>query len=530
MVRSGWIRQRYQVEAGMLLAGRGIGAHFRRAVRHAWTLRSLPALIWKNVNYAIWKNMKFASASRRPSFWNELGRGWAARERYEEALACYDYALALKDDIPQIWNNRGSALRNLDRLAEAETSIRAALRLKPDFANAHHNLAIVLDYLGRFDEAEVSVRSALRLQPEHAFAHCYLGNILCNLGRASEAVASYRTALRLQPETLEWRTSLGLALLLAGQFEEGWKEFEWRWRTQRRARLGYDLSVPSWKGEPIGDRVILLIADEGNGDTLQFCRYVPQIAARAGRTVLAVQRSLARLLSRLPGVSEIISLGDRPPSFDLWCGLMSLPCAVGTSLETIPAATPYLTADRADVAHWRDRLAGLAGLRVGLCWAGGRPSNLRQIAVDRRRSLALDALAPLGDVSGVEFITLQTGPPALQAACPPRGLKLHDFSQDLHDFADTAALIDNLDLVISVDTAVAHLAGTLGKPVWVLNRFDTCFRWPRNREDSPWYPSARQFRQPTPGDWPSVINRAQSALQRLVDGDHSQLRTQTGRP
>jgi hypothetical protein len=163
-------------------------------------------------------------------------------------------------------------------------------------------------------------------------------------------------------------------------------------------------------------------------------------------------------------------------------------------------------------------------LRVGLCWGGGRSRDVSQIAVDRRRSLALEALAPLGEVSGVRFISLQKGAPATEAAQPPRGMELLDFAEDLHDFADTAALIDNLDLVISVDTAVAHLAGALGKPVWVLNRFDTCFRWPGNRHDSPWYPSARQFRQPTPGDWPSVISRAQDALQRLAEGDHGQLR------
>jgi hypothetical protein len=231
-----------------------------------------------------------------------------------------------------------------------------------------------------------------------------------------------------------------------------------------------------------------------------------------------------RLLSRLPGVSEIIVSDGRPSSFDLWCTLMSLPHAVGTTLETIPATTPYLTADPADVAHWRERLAGLAGLRVGLCWAGGRTRNLRQIANDRRRSITLDTLAPLGEISGVQFISLQKGPPAAEAARPPQGMELHDFTEDLHDFADTAALIEGLDLVISVDTAVAHLAGALGKPVWVLNRFDTDFRWPRDRDDSPWYPSLRQFRQPTPGEWHSVISRARGALQRLAAGDHSQLR------
>jgi tetratricopeptide (TPR) repeat protein len=347
------------------LPGRAL-ARFRRLLWHARTPRFLPALLWKNIKY-VREKIKYGSASRRPRFWNELGRDLAAGERYEEALACYDYALTLRGDIPQILNNRGNALRNLDRLDEAEKSIREALRLKPDFADAHNSLGKILDGLGRFEEAEASARTALRLEPDHAFAHLNLGHILYNLGRADEAVASYRTALRLLPENPEWHTSLGLALLLAGRFEEGWKEFEWRWRTRRRMGLGRDSPVQSWNGEAIGDRVILLLADEGNGDTLQFCRYVPDVASRGGRIILAVQPPLVRLLSRLSGVSEIVTTGDRPPSFDLWCALMSLPYAVGTTIETIPATTPYLTADPADIAYWRERLAGFGGLRVGLC-------------------------------------------------------------------------------------------------------------------------------------------------------------------
>ena len=497
------------------LGGSGVGALFQRALRHARSPGSLPALFSKNFKYAI--------ASRRPGFWNERGRGLAARQRYEEALECYDHAMAIRGDIPQIWANRGRALRNLDRLDEAETSLREALRLKPDFANAHTELGRVLDCLGRFEEAEASVRAALCLEPEHAFAHCTLGYILYHLGRVAEAQASYRTALRLRPENGQWRVFLGEALLLAGQLEEGWREFECRWQTEGQVRLRPLLGVPSWNGEAIGDRVILLLAEQGHGDTLQFCRYVPEVAARAGRTVLAVHPRLVRLLSRLPGVSEILTDGDRPPSFDLWCSLMSLPRAVGTTLETIPATTPYLTADPADVAHWRERLAGLAGLRVGLCWAGGQ-FNVGQIQRDRRRSISLDTLAQLGDVSGVQFISLQIGPPAAATPHPPHGMELHDFADDQRDFADAAAIVENLDLVISVDTAVAHLAGALGKPVWLLNHFDTDWRWLLDRNDSPWYPTLRQFRQPTPGDWRSVIGRARGALQRLVDGDHSQLR------
>jgi Tfp pilus assembly protein PilF len=343
------------------------------------------------------KNIKYAFPSRRPEFWNELGRSLVARGRYEEALACYDRALALRSDIPQILNNRGNALRHLDRLDEAEQSLREALRLKPDFANAHNNLGRVLDDHGRFEEAEASARTALRLQPAHAYAHFNLGNILCHLGRTGEAEASYRTALRLQPESPGWRTALGSALLLAGQFEEGWKEYEWYWQTGPMVKLGSHLGVPFWNGETIGDRAILLVAAAaGYGDTLQFCRYVPQVAACAGRTILMVQPSLVRLLSRLPGVGEIITEGGRPSSFDLWCPLMSLPYALGTALETIPATTPYLTADPADVADWRERLAGLAGLRVGVCWAGGQS----EIVVDRRRSITLDMLGRLAKWRG----------------------------------------------------------------------------------------------------------------------------------
>jgi tetratricopeptide (TPR) repeat protein len=484
-----------------------------RVLRHVRHPRSLPSLVWKNI--------KEAYDSRRPSYWNQRGTGFAASGHHEEALACFDRALALRRDIPQIWANRGRALRSLERAEEAEPDLREALRLRPDLADAHTELARVLDCLGRFDEAEACARTALRLQPEDAAAHSTLGYILYHLGRLAEAQASCRTGLRLQPEAPGWHANLGRALLLAGQLEEGWKEFGWRLQYHPHFRVRHLLGVPRWSGEAIGDRDILLVAEQGLGDALQFCRYAPQIAARARRTIFLVHPPLVKLLSRLPGGIEIITAGDQPPSADLWCPLMSLPHAVGTTLETIPATTPYLTADPADVARWCERLAGLAGLRVGLCWAGGNFKG--QIDMDRRRSMTLDRLAPLGDISGVQFVSLQKGPPATEAARPPAGMELHDFTEDIDDFADTAALIENLDLVISVDTAVLHVAGALGKPVWLLNRFDTCWRWLQDRDDSPWYPSLRQFRQPAPGDWESVIGRVRHALERLAVGDRSQL-------
>jgi tetratricopeptide (TPR) repeat protein len=487
----------------------------QRALHHVRNPASLPALVLRNLKYAL--------AARRPEFWIERGDNCAARGRHEEALACYDRALAIRDDVPKSWISRGIALRYLGRADEAETSLRRAVLLQPDLADAHVELARVLDCLGRFEEAEAAVRSGLALDPQHGFAHGLLGYVLYHLGRATESQASLRTALRLQPQNVKWHVFLGHALLLAGQLREGWSEFEWRWRVPGKSVFRSLLNVPFWKGEPIEGRTILLLADQGHGDTLHFCRYVPQIAAGAGRTVLAVQPSLVRLLSRLPGVSEVISDHGQIPPPDLWCAMMSLPHACGTTLETIPATVPYLTADPAHIARWRERLAGFSGLRVGLCWAGGQ-FNVGQIYRDQFRSLQLDALAPLAEVPGVHFFSLQKGPPSSQADRPPCGMVLHDFTQDPHDFADSAALAENLDLVISVDTSVAHLAGALGKPVWLLNHFDTDWRWLQNREDSPWYPTMRQFRQPVHGDWQSVLSRVQDALRRLAAGDRSQLR------
>jgi len=471
-----------------------------------------------------WKNVKHLLAPRRPEGrrleeWNNIGRALAERGRYEEALSYYDRALALRPDIAELLSNRGSALCNLGRLDEAETSVREALRLNPDLANAHNNLGSVLLDRAHFQEAAEAYNKALCLEPNRAHFHHNLGKVLFYLGRAAEAQARCREAVRLQPDRAEFHTNLSYALLLAGQLEEGWKEFEWRWKRDGGPRLR-KFFVPYWNGEPLGNRVILLHADQGLGDTIQFCRFVPQIAASA-RVVLEVQQPLVGLLAQLPGIMTIIGRGDPLPPFDLHCPLLRLPCVLGTTLDTIPA-TPYLAADPAAVARWRQRLAGYRGLRVGLCWAGGKSSfDREQIAVDARRSIALDTLGPLAGVPEVSFFSLQKGPPAAQVANPPPGMEVIDF--DVEDFAEEAALIDALDLVISVDTVIAHFAGALGKPVWLLNHFDTCWRWLQHRDDSPWYGELRQFRQSAPGDWQGVIMAVRNALQLLAAGDLTQL-------
>ena len=474
-----------------------------------------------NSLYALGRTAEAEASYRRalrlrpdyPEAHNNLGISLQTIGRLAEAEASFREALRVWRDYVEAHNNLGNVLRTMGRLAEAEASFREALRLRPDQPDVHNNLGNALYALGRAAEAEGSYREALHLQPSHPDAHANLGGALQALCRPAEAEASYQEALRLRPNSPEFHTDFSFALLLAGRLKEGWEEYEWRLKTKQISTGARDYTVPQWGGEAIGDRIILLHAEQGLGDTLQFCRYVP-LMPPCGGIILEVQAPLVGLLSRLPGITQIVASGDRLPPLDLHCSLLSLPYVFGTTLDTIPATTPYLSADPDVAAKWQDRLTGLDGLRVGLVWAGGQ-----KLSVDRRRSIALNSLSPLGEISGVSFISLQKDEPAAQAANPPPGMRLHDFTADLHDFEDTAALVANLDLVISVDTSVAHLAGALGKPVWLLNRFDTDWRWLLNRNDSPWYSTLRQFRQPSSGDWNSVIGAMREALQHLAADD-----------
>ncbi|HEY1931659.1 MAG TPA: tetratricopeptide repeat protein [Acetobacteraceae bacterium] len=488
-----------------------------------------------------------------PETHNSLGKVLGRDGRPAEAEAAFRAVLRLRPEHPEALCHLGEALHELRRFADAEASFRAALRLHPDYAEVHNDLGITLCAMGRPEEAQASYRAALRLRPDDPEIHNNLGSALCsswhnaegeacyrealrrrpdypeahvnlgaalgNLGRHAEAEAVYRAAIQRWPDDHDPHNNLGMLLLLTGRFAEGWHEYEWRWQTKYLVGDFRKFPVPQWNGEPIGDRTLLVHAEQGFGDTIQFCRYVPLITR--ARIILEVQPPLVRLLSQLQGVAAVIARGDPLPPFDLHCPLLSLPRAFGTTRETIPRETPYLAADPALVAAWRQRLAAVDGLRVGLVWTGGQRLDVELAAAGRRRSTTLEAMAPLADVPGVSFVSLQKDAPA---AHPPPGMTLHDFTAELHDFVDTAALIECLDLAIGVDTAVAHLAGALGKPVWLLNRFDTDWRWMLDRDDSPWYPRLRQFRQSSAGDWAGVMLRVQDALRRLASGEHDALR------
>jgi Tetratricopeptide repeat/TPR repeat/Glycosyltransferase family 9 (heptosyltransferase) len=427
--------------------------------------------------------------------------------RFLQAEAAYRQALALDPNDADTLHLLGVLGHQFHHHEPALHYINQAIRLEPDRAHYHSNAALALRALGRMTEAEETCRTALRLNPDYPEAQNNLGMILRALGQIEGAEFHYREAVRLKPDYPDALNNLAHLCLLTGRLEEGWRLYDWRVQSLGVGRR--DFAQPLWDGAPLGDRVLLLHAEQGLGDTLQFCRYVP-ILARGAKLVFEVQPPLVRLLSDLPGMTRIVAAGDALPHFDVHCPLLSVPHRVGTDLATIPAEIPYLAADPARSASWRGRLAGLDGKLVGLVWAGrSRPATA---VIDRSRSMALEQFSPLAGIDGVNFLSLQKGEPAAQALSPPGGMVLHDFTEELTDFADTAALIDALDLVISVDTSVVHLAGALGKPVWLLNRFDTCWRWLEGRDDSPWYPTLRQFRQKSPGDWAGVMAEVRDAL------------------
>jgi tetratricopeptide (TPR) repeat protein len=449
-----------------------------------------------------------------PGAHNNLGIALKEQARLDEAVACFRKAIEINPNHAAAHNNLGIALKEQARLDEAVGCFRRALDLTPDFAEAHNNLGTVLGEQARQEEAVACYRQAIDLKPDFSEAHNNLGTALRARQRLDDAVASYRRAIGLDPDYADAHNNLAMALLARGDMAAGWEEYEWRWRTPQTIRTRRDFTQPQWRGEHAEGRTLLIHAEQGLGDTIQFCRYAPLAAARGLRVILEVPGPLVRLLRGLPGVERVLERGETLPQFDLHCPMLSIPLAVGTTITTIPSTVPYLCADAVQVAAWRTRLADMdkSGPRIGLVWAGSsRRHSPTGAALDGRRSIAPDRLAPLLGLSGLHFFSLQKDGPAA-----PEHFRLTDVMNEMADFADTAALIANLDLVVSVDTSVAHLAGALGKPVWLLDRFDPCWRWLVGRRDSPWYPTLRLYRQPHPGDWDAVLAEVARDLHSLA--------------
>jgi len=430
-----------------------------------------------------------------------------------DSLAACDAALRLRPDNAEAHANRGACLKELGQPAEGLAACDAAIRIRPDFAAAHGNRGACLNDLGRFDAALDAIDRAIALEPELADVHTNRGTALDNLGRLEAALAAYDSAVSRNPHSAEAHHNRALTLLRGGDLAAGFAEYRWRWQVGDVSRYRPGLQCPEWEGEPPAGKRLLIFAEQGYGDSLQFVRYVPMAAALGAAVTVLVDKPLHRLLAAsLPGVRVVDSLPDDAP-FDAQAAMLCLPRLFGTTLETIPGRTPYLAADADRAALWAARLRAISGRKVGLVWAGAaRRHDPRAATLDARRSLRLAQFAPLAAAQGVQFVSLQLGEPAAEAREPPAGLRLVDWTAELGDFADTAALVAGLDLVITVDTAVAHLAGALGRPVWILSRYDGCWRWLKDRETSPWYPTARLFHQAAPGAWGPVVERVAAAL------------------
>ena len=432
------------------------------------------------------------------------------RNALPDAVAAYARALALDPAHIAVCNNLGIALRVLDKTgsgAEAAAAWhRRAVALDPYFAAGYSSLGLALQEQRRLEVAADAHARAVAVDPGFAGAYANHGNARLNQNRSDEAIAGFRRAVAIDPASPDARRNLGMALLVAGRFEEGWREYEWRLHC-KDAPTQAVMPKPRWAGEPLDGRRILLHGEQGLGDALQFCRYIPLVAARDGRVILGLPAPLERVMAGLPGVERFVS-GQLPTdAFDLHLPMLSLGEVFGTQMDTIPHRVPYLSAEPDLAARWGERLAGLSGLKVGIVWAGS-PTH----GNDKNRSIGLAAFARLAAIPGVSLVSIQKGPTEGQAANPPGGFPLLNLSPDIGDFADTAAIMAGLDLVVCVDTSVAHLAGALGVPVWVMLPFAPDWRWMLDRDDSPWYPTMRLFRQDRPSSWDNAMHRLEQAL------------------
>ena len=407
--------------------------------------------------------------------WHHLAGAFSRTGRSLDAIACHERFIVLNPGDAGAHYRLGAELVGRGQVEDAITRLRQATVLQPDYVEAHVNLGVALRKLGRVDEAADQLQHAINLKPEGEVAHALLATAHNNLGialqkqgRLDEATAHYRRAIELNPDMAEAHTNLAMLHMLRGQFAEAWPSYEWRFKLQHPPLVAGEVTQPQWDGSDIAGKTLLLHAEQGLGDTLQFIRYVEPLAARGARLVLVVTTPARRLLEQSPLIArhQIIAGEDAVPPFDLHCPLLSVPLAMQTRLETIPCGPAYLQADDADVAAWRTLLAGDgATLRIGIAWAGSKLHGN-----DHNRSMSLAQLSPLFEAAGdtVSFYSLQKGDVPGQAAAMVAGTRLRPPPRELDDLADTAALMMNLDLINSVDTSVAHLAGGLGRPVWTL--------------------------------------------------------------
>ena len=487
----------------------GIGEMLQRGIKHHRAARLSKAI-------ALYKNVLDLDPDH-PDANHLLGLAMLNRKRKADRkliVSHLEYAVELKPDAAEFHNDLGNAYWSQGRFDAAAEAFRRALKLKPDFVGAAYNLGNARFMQDRFEESIEAYRRNVELESNWVQAHYRMANCLMYLGTCDEALAAYNEALKRKPGLSEARFGRSMALLKLGRFSEGWEDYEHR---LTNSSFGYFKSSgrPHWNGEDFRDKALLVYAEQGIGDAIHFSRYIPMVQNRGGRVVLMCDPSLHAIFRASFEVNDLIDKSEamqklETTEFDIQIPLMSVPGIFGTTLETIPADVPYLRASRQKQALWREHVDS-GQCNVGLVWAGNPTQN-----DDRHRSCALSDLEPLALVDGVTLYSLQVGHGSEQLAGSKDDLNVVDYTVELRDFDDTAALISVMDLVITVDTAVAHLAGALGKPVWTMLWVGHCWRYLLNREDSPWYPSMRLFRQRRIGDWAGVVEQIRVVLEKHV--------------
>jgi tetratricopeptide (TPR) repeat protein len=445
-----------------------------------------------------------------PEFRYNLGNALRDAGHLDEAIAAFREAIHLRPDLREPYENLGNVFQAKEDFQQAVETYRKAISISPGAVGLHYNLGGALQQLDQYDQAIDAYRTAIAVEPGFSAAYNNLGGALLASGRVDEAIAAFRQTVAIEPQFASGHANLGMALLLKGDFDAGWPEYDWRTRAPDFAEFGrVDLIKPRWDGEDLENRTLLIHTEQGFGDAFQFIRLLPQVALRCGqrgKIILQCDPELLRLFKNLPGVHAVLTRQDRTPEFDVHCPLLSLPMILKVTLANIPTGVPYLHADAELSSQWRQRLPS-DRLKVGVVWSGRKNPN-------PRRTVPLKELLPLAKVPGVALVNLQFGDAAKEAQSFPN-LAMLDLSQEIHDFADAAAVIANLDLLITIDTAAAHLAGAVGARTWLLLPFAPDWRWMLKRTDSPWYPTMRLFRQPRPRDWATPIQQVLQELQCL---------------
>ncbi len=450
--------------------------------------------------------------------WCKLGIILSGSEREEEAVIAFRRSVACDDGFAPAHYHLGFSLQHFGQLEAAAEEYMRAITLQPDDARAYLDLGTALAAMGKFNEALAAYVRATELIPDWPEAHTNVGVCLKRLGRFQESIAAHRRAIAADPNHALAHFNLAVMLIMCGEFAEGWAEYHWRWRVSAlKLRPERVLPGPEWRGEDLAGKTLLVYAEQGLGDVLQFCRFIPALARRGIRVVLEVHAPLVRVLSTLSGVAELVAGGDPLPSFDAHVAMMDLPFCLGVGSDFMADSIPYLAPPPDAVEKWQQRLPQGRRLKVGICWAG----NPKHIDDKNRSARLADMVRAWGGLDGLQLFSLQKNQPEDSRAIAAMTGTVIDLAPLLDNFADTAAAMMSLDLIISVDTAVVHLAGALGRPVWLLLPYVPDWRWMLERTDTPWYPSMRLFRQPRFADWPDVMDRVAHALTAVIAGEEA---------